>query len=73
MDVQLLVTKTDFSIANLKNEMQCVGVDCRIDYIEQHPELVSQYNLKHSPNILVDGQLVFRYQPTINQLKEYFS
>ncbi|NMP16356.1 MULTISPECIES: hypothetical protein [unclassified Thalassotalea] len=72
MDVQLLVTQTDFSIPNLENEMNCVGVNYRIDYIEMHPELVEQYNIKHSPNVLVDGKLVFRYQPSINELKQYF-
>ncbi|SFC82855.1 hypothetical protein [Pseudoalteromonas denitrificans] len=72
MKVQLLVTHTDFCIHNLECEFQSVGVDYHIDYIEDHPELVSANNIRHSPNIFVDGKLVFRHQPTTFELQDYF-
>ena len=72
MNVQLLVTKTDFSLTNLEAEFQNIGVDYHIEYIENHPELVKSMHIRHSPNILVDGKLVFRHQPSVQELTNYF-
>ncbi len=72
MKVQLLVTKTDFSLPNLEKEFREIGVTYEVEYIEEHPDLVQSLNIRHSPNILVDGELVFRYQPSEEELKQYF-
>jgi len=72
MDVQLLVTQTDFCLPNLECELKNVGVDYHIEYIEDNPELVSFHHLRHSPNILVNDKLVFRHQPTFAELHAYF-
>ncbi|WP_116474245.1 thioredoxin domain-containing protein [Zobellella maritima] len=72
MQVQLLVTRTDFSTANLDQEFRELGVPYELLYIEDHPELVAAHGIQHSPCILVDGQLAFREQPTESQLREYF-
>lgn len=72
MIVQLLVTQTDFCIHNLECEFQTVGIDYHIDYIEDNPKLVSENNIRHSPNIFIDGELVFRHQPTTFELQAYF-
>jgi hypothetical protein len=73
MDVTLLVTRGDFCVASLEHELHNLAVDYHIEYIENHPELVSAYHIRHSPNVFVDGQLIFRYQPTSSELKSYFS
>jgi len=73
MRVQLLVTKTDFNLPNLKNEFKDIGIDYEVEFIEENPELVASLNIRHSPNILVDGELVFQRQPTESELKEYFA
>lgn len=73
MDVKLVVTKTDFCTPNLEFEMQNIGVNYNVEYIENHPELVSNYSIRHSPSIFVDGSLAFRYQPTQGELSRYFS
>ena len=73
MKVQLLVTRTDFSTSNLKQEFRALGVPYELLYIEEHPELVETHGILHSPCILVNGRLAFREQPTENQLKEYLS
>lgn len=72
MEVKILVTQTDFCIQNLECEFQAVGINYHIDFIEDHPNLVSENNIRHSPNIFVDGQLVFRHQPTTAELQAYF-
>ena len=72
MDVTLLVTKSDFSTSNLEAELKNLGIEFKVQYIENHPELVSTYQIRHSPNIFVNGNLIFRTQPTPEQLKAYF-
>jgi hypothetical protein len=72
MRVQLLVTKTDFTVANIEREFRDLGIGYQVNYLEDHPELVSRHNIRHSPNILIDGELAFQYQPTETELKAYF-
>mgnify|MGYP001151443742 CR=1 FL=1 len=72
MRVQLLVTKTDFNLPNLENEFKHLGISYEVEYVEEHPELVSALNIRHSPNIIVDGELAFQRQPTEAELKAYF-
>lgn len=73
MQVQLLVTRTDFSTSNLDQEFRELGVAYELLYIEDHPELVAAHCIQHSPCILVNGRLAFREQPSESQLREYFS
>lgn len=73
MDVQLLVTRTDFCIPNLERELKSIGIDYHIDYIEDNPVLVEQNQIRHSPNIFVDEKLAFRHQPTVQELRSYFN
>ncbi|MEH6578879.1 MAG: thioredoxin family protein [Amphritea sp.] len=72
MRVQLLVTKTDFNLPNIENEFKDLGIQYEVEYIEEHPELVSALNIRHSPNIIVDGKLAFQRQPSESELKAYF-
>ncbi len=72
MQVQLLVTKTDFCIPNLKREFDHISVDYEVAFIEDHPELISTHHIRHSPNIFVDGDLAFRRQPAPLELKDFF-
>ncbi|WP_207061419.1 thioredoxin family protein [Motiliproteus sp. SC1-56] len=72
MHVQLLVTKTDFNLPNLEQEMQDLGIDYEVAFVEENPEVVRAYNIRHSPNILVDGELAFQRQPSERELKAYF-
>jgi len=71
MNIQLLVTKTDFNLPNIVNEFKNLGIGYKIEYIEDHPELVSMLNIRHSPNIIIDGKLAFQRQPSESELKEY--
>jgi len=71
MDITLLVTKNDFCTPNLKKEFQILGMEYHVEYIENNPELVSEHNIRHSPNIFIDGKLAFRDQPTPQQIRDY--
>jgi len=73
MDVQLLVTKNDFSTNNIESEFQNIGVAYHVDYIENHTDLIQSHNIRHSPNILINGNLLFRGQPAPKQLSHFFA
>lgn len=72
MRVQLLVTKTDFNLPNIENELKDLDINYDVEYVEDHPELVSALNIRTSPNIIVDGKVIFQRQPTESELKAYF-
>jgi hypothetical protein len=40
--------------------------------VEDDVELRKKHNIKGSPNILVDDELVFRGMPAISDLRAYF-
>ncbi|MPY22744.1 thioredoxin family protein [Shewanella psychropiezotolerans] len=69
MHVQLLVTHTDFCIHNLERELNNVGIQYRIDYIEDNPKQMNANHIRHSPSIFIEDKLVFRYQPSPTELK----
>jgi len=72
MRVQLLVTKTDFNLPNLENELIDLDINYEVEFVEDHPELVSALHIRHSPNIIVDGKLAFQRVPTEGELRSYF-
>jgi len=72
MRVQLLVTKTDYNLPNLENELIDLDINYEVEFVEDHPELVSALKIRHSPNIIVDGKLAFQRVPTEGELKRYF-
>jgi len=59
-------------IPNLERELESVGINYSVEYIEEHAELVESHHIKHSPNIFIDGRFVFRYQPSTAELQAYF-
>ena len=72
MHVQILVTHTDFCLPNLKRELDGVGINYSVEYIEENPELVANHHIRHSPNILINGSLIFRTQPSAGELRTFF-
>ncbi len=71
MAITILVTKTDTCLPNLIRECDALGIAYHVAYIEEHLELVSAYKIRHSSNILIDGELAFRCQPSAGQLTHY--
>ncbi len=70
MDVLIIASKDCSHCASLSRELDDLGVDFRIVYAESEPELVQKYNIRHSPNLIVDGEVKFRRQPTEHELRE---
>ncbi len=72
MRIQLLVTREDFSAVNIEREFRGLGLGYQVEYLEDHPDLIAKYNIRHSPAILIDGELAFRHPPTDREMRDYF-
>ena len=70
MNVMIIATRDCSHCANLAKELDTIGVDYRLVYAEDVPDLVDKFKIRHSPNLIVDDEVRFRRQPTIEELRE---
>lgn len=73
MDVKIVATKTCSHCPNLERELKDLGIDYEVLRVEDHPEVAEKYGIRHSPNLVVDDEVVFRSQPSEQELKEFFA
>lgn len=73
MNVELAVTRSCHHCPLIEAELKKLGVPYSIRYVEEDAELQKKHTIKGSPNILVDGELVFRGMPAISDLRAYFT
>lgn len=73
MDVKIIATRTCSHCPNLERELKDLGIDYEVLRVEDHPELAEKYAIRHSPNLVVDDEVVFRRQPSGSELKEFFA
>ena len=72
MNVIIAVTRSCQHCSILQRELDEMQVPYRVHYLEEHPEWVDKFGLKGSPNVIVDGKLVFRKMPEISDLRAFF-
>ena len=72
MEVILAVTKTCNHCPVLERELKKLGVPYCVRYHEDHPEMIEKYKLKHSPVVIVDGEVIFNGMPNLSALREFF-
>lgn len=73
MKVELAVTRSCHHCSLLESEFREMGIPYAILYLEDDPETQKKHGIKSSPNIIVDGEVVFRGMPSIPALREYFA
>jgi glutaredoxin len=73
MNVMIIATKDCSHCGNLAKELHDLGVESRLVYVEDAPELVLKYGIRNSPNLIVDDEVKFRRQPTEHELRECFN
>lgn len=73
MNVLIIATKGCSHCKNLSRELHNIGIDHCVSYCDSEPELVKEYGIRHSPNLIVNGEVIFRRQPTEVELREYFN
>ena len=72
MDVMIIATKACTHRVNLEKELDCLHIPYRVCFVEECDDLIQKFNIRHSPNLIVDGEVVFRKQPTEVELHTYF-
>lgn len=72
MDVIIAVTRSCQHCPILKRELDHMNIPYRVHYLEEHPEWVEKFDLKGSPNVIVDGELIFRKMPGLSEFRDYF-
>lgn len=72
MDVTIIATKTCTHRPNLERELEHLQVPYHTYFVEDHADLVEQFAIRHSPNLIVDGNVAFRRQPTEAELRALF-
>ncbi len=72
MKVTIIATRSCSHRPNLEHELRDLGVIYELLFVEDHPEVVTRYGIRHSPNLVVDGEVIFRGQPTESELKRCF-
>lgn len=72
MNVFIIATKGCSHCTNMRHELSDLGVDCEIKYAEDNPKLVERFQIRHSPNLIVNDEVAFRCQPTESELKALF-
>ena len=73
MDVMIIATKDCSHRPNLEKELETLRIPYRVYFAEDHPDLVEKFAIRHSPNLIVDEEVVFRKQPTELELHAFFS
>ncbi len=72
MHVQLLVDHRDTCLESLKRDLESVGINYCVDYMEDNPGIVESNHISHSPNILINGSLIFTDKPSLAELRTFF-
>lgn len=72
MDVMIVATRACMHRRNLERELQHLLIPYRVCFVEECPDLVQKFGIHHSPNLVVDDEIVFRKQPTELELHAYF-
>jgi len=73
MDVMIVATKACTHRPNLEKELEHLRVPYHVSFVEEHADLVERFAIRHSPNLIVDDEVVFRRQPTEAELRALFN
>lgn len=72
MDVKIIASKTCMHRPNLERELTHLKIPYQVCFVEDCADLVQKFSIRHSPNLIVDDEIIFRKQPTEEELHAYF-
>lgn len=73
MNVKIIATRRCSHRLDLERELNEMGIPFELLFVEEHPGMVVTHSIRHSPNLLVDDEVVFRGQPSPQELRQFFS
>jgi len=72
MDVMIIATKACTHRKNLEKDLDRLRISYLVCFVEDCADLVQKFGIRHSPNLIVDDEVVFRKLPTTEDLHAYF-
>ena len=69
MQIQIIATRACSHRPNLEHELSELGVTYEVLYVEEQPSAVERFDIRHSPNLVIDGEIVCRGQPSQHELR----
>lgn len=72
MNVKIMATRECTHRPNLEKELNELGVPYELLFVEENPEAVARYVVRHSPTLIVDDRVVFHGQPSEHELRAFF-
>ena len=73
MDVKIIATRSCSHRLDLQRELNEMDIPFELLFVEEHPDMVVTHSIRHSPNLLVNDEVVFRGQPSPQELQQFFS
>ncbi|MBL1215781.1 MAG: thioredoxin family protein [Ignavibacteriae bacterium] len=78
MDVLIIATKDCSHRPILEKKMKEMDVEYTVKYVEDDPETMRKYQIRNSPNLVVNEELVFspspdRSLPSDEELKNFIN
>jgi glutaredoxin len=74
MNIKLITTKTCMHSHAIELELRDLGLEYELIYAEEHPEIVSQFCIRHASVLIIDEQRVIDVEGlTEGQLKTVLS
>lgn len=70
MKVTIVATKTCRHCPALEQHLKNLGISYDVIYVEENAQLCEEHRIGRSPNIMVDGKVVFQGMPTLFELKK---
>ena len=72
MNVIIAVTKPCHHCPIIERELNAMDINYEVKYLEDNPELSGKFNIRNSPNLIVDDKLIFQGMPGLVELREFF-
>jgi len=78
MEILILATKGCSHTSQLERRLKEMAVNYQLKYVEDDPEAMRKYQIRNSPNLIIDDKVVFRASPdallpTDEELKNYLN
>lgn len=72
MDVMIIATKGCSHCQNFSKELSEIGIEHKVKFAEDEPELCQTLAIRHSPNLIVNGDVIYRGQVDETELRKFF-
>lgn len=73
MKVMIVATKSCSHRTAMEHELKDLGIKYHVVYVEDDPKIVARYAIRHSPNLIINDEVVCRSLPSEDELKTLIS